>query len=569
LTSLVEGLRHRKLVQWSLAYLAAAWVVLEALAFASDTFGWPQAILRSVTVLALFGLAAVLVVSWFHGESGDQRVGAREVALLGALAVGAAVGVGWAVRPPEAPAAAGALAPLSPSSVAVLPFVDLSGDPSEAYFSDGITEEILNALAQVPGLRVAARTSSFAWKDREADVREVGRSLSVGRVLEGSVRRDGDRIRITAQLIDVENGYHMWSRTFERASTDIFAVQDEIARAVANALELRLMPDADGARRPTDDPLALDLYLRARHAWNERTLASLREAESLFGQAIERDAGYALAYAGLADVHGLLEDYGGVPGEEAFPAAIDAAQQALEIDEGLAEAHAAMGHVLMHLARWGEADAAYGRALQLNPNLAQARHWYSIMLSWLGRHDEALRENALARRLDPMSLRYREAGGMYLFYARRPGDAITAQERLLAEHPDRPLAQFILGLALGETGRHEEAVAAMARAAEVAGDERWRTHEARALARAGRTEEARALLERLERTWPNDPAVTPYIPEILVLLGERDAALTRLLDIVAAGDGDMATLNVDPVMDPVRSDPRFREVLRRINIPGA
>jgi TolB-like protein/Flp pilus assembly protein TadD len=555
-------LPDRKLVQWSLAYLAGAWVVLETLAFATDTFELPAAILRVVTVLSLFGLHAVLVVAWFHGEKGEQRIPPLEAALLLLLVVGGAGSALWAARPPVggAPApVASTPAPAPDRSVAVLPFVNMSGRAEEDYFSDGVTEEILNALAQVQGLRVAARTSSFSFKGKNEDVRSIGERLGVRAVLEGSVRRDDDRIKITAQLIDAGTGYHLWSNTFNRSDADLFAVQDEIARAIANALELRLAPKDTEHRPPTRDAPAYDLYLKGREAWNERSETSLPRAIALFEEAVALDPGFAVAYSGLADAYALLEDYGKIPAEEAFPRAIHAAQQALEIDETLAEANASLGHVYMHQFRWREAEEEFRRALSLNPSYANAHHWYSVQLLWTGRYDEALRESRIAREVDPLSEKFDEAAGVILSYAGRGDEAVEHLRGVVERYPT-DLAYRNLAYALSMLGRHDEAIAAAHRIRELPGGPGPIT-EVRVLAQAGRREEARVLLDDLMRTRPELRRTHEDIHAILVALGEAEEAIEVIGE---ATPSSLLYIGIDPAYDPIREDPRFRGHLARL-----
>jgi serine/threonine-protein kinase len=558
-------LRERKVVHWSLAYLAAAWAWLEALAFATDTFELSPTTLRVSAVLSLFGFCCALVLAWFHGEKGEQRVRPLEGALLLILVMGASGGTAWAARSPVRTNPASATPLPAERSVAVLPFVNMSGRAEEEYFSDGITEETLNALAQVEGLRVAARTSSFAFKGSAEDIRSISERLGVRAVLEGSVRRDGDRVRITAQLIEAGTGYHMWSNTFDRSGTDRFAVQDEIARAIANALELRLAPGGREQRPPTRDAAAYDLYLKGREAWNERSGVSLPRAIALFQEAVALDPGFALAYSGLADAYGLLEDYGGIPAEEAFPQAIRSAQQALEIDETLAEAHAALGHVYMHQLRWREAEEAFRRAISLNPSYANAHHWYSVLLMWRGRYDEALRMNRVARNVDPLSEKSEEAGGVILTYSGREEEAVEYLTGVVERYPSNLNAHRDMAYALSMLGRHDQAIDMAQRIRDLPGGP-WPITELRVLAQAGNREEARPLLDDLMRTRPELRTTHQDIHAILVALGEFEEAMDVIEE---ATPTSLLYIGIDPVYDPVRDDPRFRAHLERVGLSGA
>lgn len=508
------------------------------------------------------------------GAGADEHEPARRFLPRRAVAVVAAVAVvisltglvAWSLREPAgAIAVADAVEPTT--SIAVLPFEDMSGDPEKAYFSDGITEEILDALAQVGGLRVVARTSSFAFKGSNEDVRAIGRKLGVATVLEGSVRWSGERVRITAQLIDAGNGYHLWSKTYERELEDIFAIQDEISRAIVNALELRLAPGQEGplVEAPTRDLIAYQLYLRGRQAWNERTPEALEQAIALFDSVLDRDPGFALAYSGLADSYAFLEDYGSMRREEAFPKAIEAATHALEIDERLAEAHASIGHVAMHQGEWEMSEQAFRRALELKPSYAVALHWYSLLLAWTGRSEEALIYNQRAQAADPLSTKYASVRPILYYYSHRFDEALAAAEKAVEATPTST-SYYILGLVYGEKEMHEEAIAAMERSVELAGDERWRKNVVYAYARAGRAEEARAMLPDLEARWGEDPVVRSRLAGIYLLVGERERAFGLLEELAVESPGTVAEVVVAPTYDPVRSHPRFQKVWRRLGL---
>jgi TolB-like protein len=364
--ALWNRLRQRKLFQWALAYLAGAWLLLQVLDLLAGRFGWPDALFRVAAVLLGVGFLAALVLAWYHGERGEQKVTAMEIGMLAGILVmaGAAVafvGGGTGERAP-APDPAAARSPESAAvaeqgSVAVLRFADMSPAQDQEYLSDGIAEEILNALAKLEGLRVAARTSSFSFEGKDVPIPEIARQLEVAHVLEGSVQRAGDRVRITAQRIDAKTGYHLWSEKYDREIDDVFAVQDEIARAIVEALRVTLTGDRGGrlAEAGTDDIEAYSLYLQGRFYFNKYTEADLRRSIELYQQALAKDPGYARASAAIAFVWtGLADDW--VAPKEAYPQARAAALQALALDSTLSAGHVALGAVLM-LHDWDLAGA--------------------------------------------------------------------------------------------------------------------------------------------------------------------------------------------------------------------
>ena len=298
-----DRVRQRKLVQWAVAYLAAAWLILQVLSLLAEPFAWPGVVLRAATVLLGVGFIGVLVLAWYHGERGRQHVSGIELILLAVVLALAGAAVWW-VRDdsPDQRADAQPVISVGRNSIAVLPFLDLSPGKDHEYFSDGITEEILNALARVERLRVASRTSSFSFKGRNVPIDEVGKRLRVQHVLEGSVQRSGERIRVTAQLVDAANGYHLWSERYDRELQDIFAVEDEISRAIVQSLEVEITGGHQDplVARATESQEAHDLYLKGRYFWANRTPDGLRRAIQYFEQATQLDPNYARAYQGLA-----------------------------------------------------------------------------------------------------------------------------------------------------------------------------------------------------------------------------------------------------------------------------
>jgi adenylate cyclase len=580
--------RERKLVQWALAYLAGAWLLLQLAGLLSGAYGLPRLFMQAVPMLLVVGFFAALVLAWYHGEKGEERVTTVELGMLVALLVlaGAAVAFvgrdragatgGAAAESVEGRAAPGA--PPEQGSIAVLPFADMSPEGDQEYFTDGITEEILNVLAQVPVLRVPARTSSFAFKGQNLPIREVARQLEVAHVLEGSVRKAGDRLRITAQLIDARTDEHLWSETYDRELDDVFAIQEEIARAIVRAIEPRLAGVGPGTPaqaitvRGTSSAEAHDLYLLGLSRWNERGAAALREAEGYFRQATAIDPQYAPAYAGLASVYAVLPSYAPVNRDLVLERGRTAALRAIELDSTLAEAHAALGYLLFWAAwDWDGGVRALRRATELNPSYAPAYHWLGLILAHLGRLDEAERLVLRAIDLDPLNhVAHVDAGSVY-GTMRRYDRARELYRRSAALDPDYALAQVYLFWTAVTSGRLDEAREALRRATALAAGERSR-YEAY-LAVLERPEARPAFLATL-RAVEQDDAVSPReLAGYYALLGEREAALAQVERCLRARCVVFATFAADPVYDLLESDPRFHDLLasaglRRVRAPA-
>jgi len=459
-----------------------------------------------------------------------------------------------------------------PRSLAVLPFVNLSPDPENEFFSDGMTDELINTLAKLEGLHVVSRTSAFAFKGRQADIRAIGDQLNVQAVVEGSVRRSGRRLRVTAQLVNVRDGFQLWSETFERELEDVFAIQDEIARAISAALEIRLLGRGPARpRHPTDDLEAYSLYLKGRHHWNQRTEEALWTGLDFFRQALDRNAEYALAHAGVADSHLILAFYCALPPNEAFPAAKVAALRALELDPGLAEARAALAYVAMyHDWNWDEAERGFQEAIRLNPGYATAHQWYGNFLATQGRFEESLAGFGRAISLDPLSPLRLAARGWGFYFARRYAESLDHGQRALALDPNFVVAHTWLGLALEQQGAMREAIAAFEEAVRLSG----RSSYALAMlghARAGRGdhEAARAILAELEERRRTRFVSAYDLAAISVALGEPERALEWLDLGFAERTHWMALLGVEPRFDPLRGVPRFRQLLVRLNLGPA
>ncbi len=473
-------------------------------------------------------------------------------------------------RPSSAPFRSGAAHSGARHAIAVLPFRNLSADPENEYFCDGLAEELLNALAKIDGLRVAARTSAFAFKGKKESLSEIGRALGVTTVLEGSVRTSGKRMRIAVQLANAADGFHVWSERYDRELQDIFDVQDEITLAVVDALKIKLFGDERAAalKRGTEDAEAYRLYLKGKYSWNQRTADSLRQAVELYQQAIEQDPSYALAYAGLAETYVLFGWLSVAPPKESMPRARAAALKALELDDTAAEAHAALGVYLSFYA-WDQpaSERSLRRAIELEPSSATAHHWLgNIALLAMGRWDESLAEVRRAGELDPLSPSIASDTGVTLLYARRFDEAIAQFQKTLALDPRFYVARYHLGQALHSSGRVEEAIAEYEKCLESDDDPWVRALLARSLARAGRRDEAIRHRDELLAV-----STRRYVPNVALAivhaaLDEKDEALHWLERDFAERSLYPPFYAVDPVFDRLRDDARFENLVRRVRL---
>jgi len=479
-------------------------------------------------------------------------------------------------RPAEVPGAAqrtgGGPATARGSSIAVLPFANMSAEPDSEFFSDGIAEELTNALSKLEGLRVVARASAFAFKGEQDDVREIGRRLGVATVLEGSVRRAGNRVRVTAELVSVGDGYRLWSERYDRQLDDVFAIQDEIAASIADVLQAKLLgaPKAY-AQEPvkSGDPKAYEHYLRGRHLWNERTTSALDRSVEEFQRALAIDPQHAPSYAGIADSYVILGVYSHRPQDEVMPQAKAAAEQALAIDASLAEAHTALACVrALYEWDWAAADALFRRAIAHNPQYATAHQWYAMnCLVPAGRFGEASAELERALALDPLSLAVNTSVGLRAFYERDLASAAATLRKTVELNPEFGAAHYFLGHALISMGRYDEAIAALERAVTLQeGSAETTAALATAHALAYHRPEAEALLAELERR-SREMYVSPaLLAQVHLGLGDHAAALERLEEAAARRTADVVWLKVHPIYDPVRGHPRFRALLERTGL---
>jgi TolB-like protein/Flp pilus assembly protein TadD len=458
-------------------------------------------------------------------------------------------------------------------TIVVLPFVDMSPDSDQEYFCDGVSEEIIGALTSVKGLKVVSRTSSFGFKGEAYDIREIGEKLDVQTVLEGSVRKIGERFRITVQHINVSDGYHLWSQRFDREMKDVFAVQDEIAEAVVQALRANLEKQsaATPAKR-THNVEAYNTYLLGRYHLNQRTHEALNKAIECFEQTACDDCNFPLAYAGLAEAYVLLGS-GGYPGAdpaEALPKAEEAAQREIAIDDSCAEAHTALGLVYSRKDwNWAGAEQEFRRAIELNNGYATGHHQYAMFLAQVNRLEEALSEVRKARELDPLSLIISTAVGRILHFNRRYDEAIAQFERTIDLAPTFPGTYFDLSITYSALERHQEAKGALDKLNRLSGGARLRDTSSAAIlhARMGETEKA-AEKVRQAMDLAGTQKMPLFVQAILELaLGNFDEAFRYVEQAYEERDTGLAYIQCEPFFEPLRQNPRYPELIRKMGFP--
>ena len=455
-------------------------------------------------------------------------------------------------------------------SIAVLPFTNLSADKEQEYFCDGMAEEIINALTQVEGLHVVARTSAFFFRGKEIDIREIGKKLNVETVMEGSVRKAGNRLRITAQLVNVVDGYHLWSERYDREIKDVFAIQDEISLAIVDKLKVKLLKEEKDklVKRFTDNQEAYNLYLKGRYFWNRRYEGGLQKGIECFQQAINKDPLYALAYAGIADCYILLGYFGWLPPKEAYPRARVAAKKALEIDDTLAEAHTSMGWIrTFYDWDWAAAEDEFKRALDLSPNYATGHEWYGVSLAPMRRFDEGTVSLKRALELDPLSLMINSVYGLGLYWERRYNEALDQYHKTVEMDPNFSLVYLFLGWAYSAKAMWEEAIVASTKFVTLSQGSPFGVGTLGSVyGMSGQRYEALKMLDRLNELSQERYVSSFYRAIIYMGLGEKDQAFEYLEKAYLERESWMATLGTFPLLDSLRSDPRVTALLKKMGL---
>ncbi len=579
-------LRRRNVYKVAVAYAVVAWLVIQAASIFLPAFNAPQWAMQIVILILVVGFPIALAFSWAFeitpegirresevatDQSITHHTGRKIVALtivLAVIATGLLIFQFLRARSTSTPRQSEA-ATVSNKSIAVLPFDNLSGDPQNAYFSEGVQDEILTRLAKIAELKVISRTSTQRFKSAPNDLRQIAQQLGVANILEGSVQKANDQVRVNVQLINALTDAHLWADTYDRKLTDIFAVETEIAKTVADMLQAKLTGSEQHviAARPTENTEAHQLYLKGRFFWNKRTGNDLKKSIDYFEQAIAADPNYALAYAGVADGYVWLPGYTAGTPRDSYPKAKAAAKKALELDDTLAEARTSLA-----IAIWlydfdsSQANREFQRAIELNPNYAIAHQQYgNVTLSALGRFDDAIAEGKRAVELDPLSLVINTDLGSNYCYARRYDEAIAQLRKTLEMDAGFYIAHIVLSQALDAKGARDAAIVEYQKARTLNDDPSVLGLLGRAYGLSGNKMEAEKILDQLKKL-SQERYVSAYSFALVYLgLGDKEEALRWLEQSYQDRAGsDIGYIRVDPLLDPLRGDPRFEALAEKI-----
>jgi serine/threonine-protein kinase len=584
--SLFSELKRRNVYKVAVAYAVVGWLVIQVTATIVPALHLPDGLTTAVVVLILVGFPVSLVIAWAfemtpEGMKRTADVSPDEVLprwsrrkfgafVVGASVIAAALLAYQFFKSATAPATdqIGATKPIPQKSIAVLPFLNLSADKNDEYLSDGMTEELLNVLTKVKSLHVPGRSSSFAFKGKNEDdiFRKVGEQLHVNTVLEGSVRKAGDKLRITAQLVNVADGYHLWSETYDRDMKDILAMESDVARRVVEALQVQLGVDEERAfaKKPTENPEAHRLYLLGRYHFAKFTRAGWTNAIHYFEQALQVDPNFALAYCGLADTYGWA---GGqlMPGREAWAKEMELAQKALDLDPNLAEAHLSMGTALFSVLGPHASEKELDRAVELNPNLALIYDQYGWTFSEMGRFDDAIAAEKKALQLDPLSTFLNTDLAFFLYWARRYEEATTQIRKTLELDPNNAFAHSILGWCLIWKGNKAEARAEF-QTATTLDDLPWYVSSlGYACAVSGDRAKAEQILHRLDELAKQRYVSPANRAAVYLGLGDNENALDWLEKAYEDRDPIFWWINGDQLYDSVRGTPRFEALVQKVD----
>jgi len=574
-----DELKRRNVYKVAVAYIVAGWALAQGIAQVFPVFDIPNWVVRLIVLLIVIGLPIALVLAWMFEltPQGIKRTEAADAMPRAArqkkrtwiyvVVVGGLLSIGlFFLGRYSAPRQQSQPPGLPAKSIAVLPFDNLSRDPDNAYFAEGVQEEILTRLAKVADLKVISRTSTQRFKSAPSDLREIAKQLGVMNILEGSVQKANDQVRVNVQLINALTDAHLWADTYDRKLIDIFSVESEIAQTIADTLQAKLSGSEQRAIaiRPTENPEAYQLYLKGRFFWNKRTAADLKKSIDYFNQAIEKDPNYALAYAGLADAWLVLPVFGGGAPKDCCPKAEAAARRAIHLDETLAEPHASLGLLLaIYYFDFSNSIWELERAIQLNPNYAMAHHWLgNLPLTFTGQFDRAIGELKRSLELDPLSMIINANLGQTYSYSRRYEEAIVQLCRTIEIDPSFYYAHYQLGEALEFKGNRDAAIAEYQKARELNDDPFVRALLAHAMAKSGNAAQAMKVLEQLEDE-SRHRYVTAYSIGLIHLgLGENEQALRWFEKSYEDRAGtDIGYIKVDPFLDSLRGDPRFEKIV--------
>ncbi|HEU0275179.1 MAG TPA: tetratricopeptide repeat protein [Candidatus Udaeobacter sp.] len=590
--SFFSELKRRNVYKVAVAYAVAAWLVIQAASIFLPAFNAPQWAMQIVILILVVGFPIALVFSWAFEitpegikleseidpkKSVSRKTGRKIVGLTIAVAIVATGLMIFQMIGPQLSAkkqaATGDLTTIPAKSIAVLPFDNLSEDKGNAYFAEGVQDEILTRLAKVADLKVISRTSTQHFTSAPENLPQIAKQLGVAHVLEGSVQKANDQVRVNVQLINALTDAHLWAETFDRKLTDVFAVESEIAKTIADTLQAKLSGSEQHAiaARPTENTEAHQLYLKGRFFWNKRTGTDLKKSIDYFRRAIAADPNYALAYAGVADAYVFLPGYTAGTPQVCYPQAMAAAKKALELDDTLAEAHTTLALAIWYYTfDFSNANKEFQRAIELNPNYATAHQQYgNNTLSALGRFDDAIAEGKRAVELDPLSLVINADLGMNYLYARRHDEAIAQLRKTLEMDPGYYYAHVDLGQVFAAKGAFGEAISEYQKARALNDDPFVLGLFGHAYASSGNKTEALEVLDQLKKLSQRRYVSSYSFALVYLGLGDKGEVLRWLEQSYQDRAGaDIGWIRVDPLLDPLRGDPRFEAIAEKI-VPAA
>jgi TolB-like protein/Tfp pilus assembly protein PilF len=573
-------LKRRNVYKVAVAYAVVAWLLIQVATATFPVLEIPNWATKLVLALVVLGFPVALIIAWVfeltpQGLQRTQKVDSTQPrshshAWIYIVVICAAISVGlFFIGRYTASHESGP--PIRPSlpekSIAVLPFESLSEDKANAFFAEGVQDEILTRLAKVADLKVISRTSTQRFKSAPSDLREIARQLGVTNILEGSVQKSNDQVRVNVQLINALTDTHLWAEIYDRKLTDIFAVESDIAKTIAETLQAKLTGSEKAAMstKPTANSEAYELYLKGRFFWNKRTAEDLPKSVEYYNQAIAKDPNYALAYAGLADAYGLYPDYGVGASAEFYPKTREMAMKALSLEPTLGAPHAALGLVFTGFDRdFKKAIAEFDRAIELDPNYATAHQWKTTPLSALGEFDRAIAESKKAIALDPLSLIVNSDLAFNYINAHRFDEGLAQSRKVLEIDPNFHVVRCYLGAALQFQGKQAEALAEFRKAAAGANDPFTQALLAQSCARNGLRDEAQQILTRLEERSPSQFVSGWSIGVIRVALGDKDSAITALETAINQHAPEILTIKYDPFLNDLHGDPRFEALVEKV-----
>jgi TolB-like protein/Tfp pilus assembly protein PilF len=573
-------LKRRNVYKVAIAYGVVAWLLMQVASQIFPFFEIPNWAVRLVVLLLVIGFPVAIILAWAfeltpeglkRTEVADElpRKSERNRAWIYVVIIAGAVAASLFFFGRYTSSKQGA--EMSEKSIAVLPFENRSEDKANAYFAEGVQDEILTRLSKIADLKVTSRTSTEHYKSAPKNLAEIAKQLGVAHILEGSVQKNGDAVRVNVQLIKAAKDSQVWAETFDRKLTDIFSVESDVAKAIADQLRAHITRQEEQviAAKPTKNIEAYDAYLRGRYFWNKRTSDGIKHAIEHFQQSIERDPDFALGHAGLADSYIALTFYNFAAPHETMPKAKESAIKALALDDTLAEAHASLAHILMNYDwNWSAAEKEFKRSIELTPDYATGHQWYAIhYLTATGRFEEAVHEMKKALELEPASLVMNTFMGATLYYAGRYDEAIDQCRKTIEMDPNFAVAHWHLGLAYEQKQALDAATEEFKKAISLSGGSPlMKATLVRACAESQKKHEANEMLNELNELSKQQYVSAYEVATIYVALGNNEQAFQLLEKGYAEHSFHLVYLNVSPQFKPIRSDPRFQDLVQRIGL---